>query len=226
MILPLELKNAHKGLETYDLPLEIKLLGDTGEIEGYGSIFGVVDSVNDIVAKGAFEMSLREHKAAGTSPKMLWQHDPGKPCGIWTDFSEDSKGLHLKGKLLKETTLGKEAHEFAKAGAVTGLSIGFRTKRYEYQTDSDIRVLTEVDLWEVSLVTFPALKVAGLTAVKSALTERRVEEILRDVGFSQKQAKAMVGAWKQTSAPHRDDGGQDQNIDLAARLQRLAASMK
>ena len=89
-----------------------------------------------------------------------------------------------------------------------------------------MRVLTEVDLWEVSLVTFPALRSAGITAVKSALTERRVEEILRDVGFSQKQAKAMTAAWKEKSAPHRDDGGRDEVIDLAARLQRLAASMK
>lgn len=222
----LELKDTRKALDHYDMPVEIKLLDDTGTIEGYGSIFGQVDSVNDIVAKGAFEDSIRLHKAEGTAPKLLWQHDPSKPCGVWTDFAEDSKGLHLRGKLLTETQLGREAHEYVKAKAVTGLSIGFRTKRYEYQTDSDIRVLTEVDLWEVSLVTFPALRSAGITAVKSALTERRVEEILRDVGFSQKQAKAMVAAWKHTSAPHRDDGGQDQNIDLAAKLDRLASMFK
>lgn len=221
----LERKDGAPKLEEFITKFQIKSVSDKGEIEGYGSVFGVVDSVNDIVAKGAFANSIRLHKAEGTSPKMLWQHDPAQPCGIWTEFDEDQHGLRLKGQLLLETRIGKEAYEFTKTRAVDGMSIGFKTIRYEYQTETDIRVLTEVDLWEVSLVTFPALRSARVTAVKSELTERRVEEILRDVGFSQKQAKAMTAAWK-TIVPHRDGGGRDATTEsIQGSLNKLLASM-
>lgn len=215
------------NLDTKMPRLLIKSVSETGEIEGYGSVFGQVDSVNDIVAPGAFKNSIATHIREGTSPKLLWQHDPSQPCGIWTSFQEDQRGLVLKGKLLTETRLGKEVHEFTKSGAVDGLSIGYKTLQYEYQTSTDIRVLTEVDLWEVSVVTFPALRSARVTAVKTDLTERRVEEILREVGFTHSQAKAMTAVWKKTVPAHRDDGGNDADAtDLLKSVQRMQAVLE
>lgn len=212
------------GLDTSMPRLQIKSISEKGEIEGYGSVFGQVDSVNDIVAAGAFKNSIAAHIREGTSPKFLWQHDPGQPCGVWNDFKEDQRGLVLKGNFLTETRTGKEAYEFAKSGAVDGLSIGYKTLQYEYQTSTDIRVLTEVDLWEISLVTFPALRSARVTAVKSELTERRVEEILREVGFTHSQAKSMTAAWKKTLPAHRDGEGNDADLtDLLKRVQKMQA---
>jgi len=228
------LRMARHDIETKSSPdldhfvtkMQIKSISEAGEIEGYGSVFGQVDSVNDIVAKGAFKDSLERHRSEGTNVKMLWQHDPERPCGIWDEVTEDERGLKVKGRFMLGTTMGREAHIMAKEKVVDGMSIGFRTKRYEYQTDAEIRVLNEVDLWEVSLVTFPALRSARVTAVKSDLTERRVEEILRDVGFSRAQAKSMTGAWKSTVPAHRDDAGQEKDLtDANSSLRRLLATM-
>lgn len=195
---------------------------EEGTIEGYGSVFGDLDSYYDIVAKGAFKRTLKDAKAAGRLPAMLWQHNPDQPIGVWTDMYEDDKGLVVKGTLA-DTQLGREAHTLMKMGALSGLSIGYRTVKYKMDNDSGVRTLQDVDLLEVSPVTFPALDSARLSAVKSAeeiKTEREFEEFLRDAGFSRTVAKAIVAGGYKAAFPQRDaDGGLD---DLVAALKRNA----
>lgn len=191
----IERKDAPGGREVRAFVLDLKAANDDGTVEGYGSVFGVRDSYDDVIAAGAFQASLAAHKKAGTMPAMLWQHDSDKPIGVWTEMVEDSKGLRIKGQLALETTLGKEAHALLKMGALNGLSIGFMSKQWAYDRDTDIRTLTEIDLWEVSLVTFPANGAARVTNVKSVdelLAPKDAERALRDAGFSKSDATAFV----------------------------------
>ena len=190
-----ERKDAGGGREVRSFALQIKAAGDDGTVEGYGSVFGVRDNYDDVIAKGAFIQSLKDHKAAGTMPAMLWQHDADKPIGVWTEMVEDEKGLRIKGQLAMETVKGKEAHALLKMGALNGLSIGFMSKEWAYDRDTEVRTLTAIDLWEVSLVTFPANEKARVTNVKSAdemATPKDAEKVLRDAGFSKSDATAFV----------------------------------
>lgn len=191
----LERKDGPGGREVRSYALQLKATGDDGTVEGYGSVFGERDSYDDVIAPGAFKGSLAAHKAVGTMPAMLWQHDGAKPIGIWTEMVEDSKGLRIKGQLALETVLGKEAHALLKLGALNGLSIGFVSKQWTYDRDTDVRTLTELDLWEVSLVTFPANGKARVTNVKAAddlAAPKDAERLLRDAGFSKSDATAFV----------------------------------
>ena len=179
----------------FDVGFEIKAVNADGTVEGYGSVFGVRDNYDDVISKGAFVQSLKDHKAAGTMPAMLWQHDADKPIGIWTEMVEDEKGLRIKGQLAMETVKGKEAHALLKMGALNGLSIGFMSKEWAYDRETEVRTLTAIDLWEVSLVTFPANEKARVTNVKSAdemATPKDAEKALRDAGFSKSDATAFV----------------------------------
>ena len=147
--------------------LELKFAGgkpvmtEGAVIEGYASRFGLPDQGGDIVAKGAFGASLARLAAKGGKVRMLWQHDPTKPIGVWDEIREDETGLWVKGRLLSEVALAREAATLIDAGAIDGLSIGYRTVRAE-KDQKGRRVLTEVELWEVSLVTFPMLPEAKL----------------------------------------------------------------
>lgn len=192
----LERKDGASRCEVRSYALQIKATGDDGVIEGYGSVFGVKDNYDDVIAKGAFMDSLKAHKAAGTMPAMLWQHDSDKPIGVWTEMVEDEKGLRIKGQLAMETVKGKEAHALLKMGALNGLSIGFMSKQWAYDRDTEVRTLTEIDLWEVSLVTFPANEKARVTNVKSSPddvnTPKDAERILREAGISKADATALV----------------------------------
>ena len=138
-------------------------LRDGVGIEGYASLFGACDQGNDVVAKGAYAGSLERLAAEGRQVKMLWQHDPAQPIGIWDEVREDETGLYVKGRLLDDVARGREAATLIAAGAIDGLSIGYRTKRAERDAEGR-RVLTELELWEVSLVTFPMLPSARVAA--------------------------------------------------------------
>jgi len=171
-------------------PFEIRALSDAGSIAGYGSVFGVQDHYDDVVARGAFSVSLTKRM-----PLMLWQHDTDQPIGVWTTAKEDEKGLYLEGQMVMETQKAREAHALIKAKALDGLSIGFRTVRYEYDEKTDIRTLLEVELWEVSPVSFPANEAARIEAVKSRTTIpdlRTLESALRDAGLTRTEAKAVL----------------------------------
>lgn len=196
-MLLLELRDSGGGREVRSYALQIKATGDDGTVEGYGSVFGVKDNYDDVIASGAFAESLAEHKAEGTMPAMLWQHDASEPIGVWTEMVEDGKGLRIKGKLALDTTRGREAHALLKMGALNGLSIGFVSKQWTYDRDTEVRTLTEIDLWEVSLVTFPANEKARVTNVKASpddvATPKDAERILREAGlFSKTDATAFV----------------------------------
>lgn len=190
-----ERKQATMAREVRSFALQIKATSDDGTVEGYGSVFGVRDNYDDVIAKGAFVASLKQHLADSTMPAMLWQHDAEKPIGVWTEMVEDEKGLRIKGQLAMATVKGAEAHALLKMGAINGLSIGFMAKQWAYDRETDVRTLTEIDLWEVSLVTFPANEKARITNVKSAdelAAPKDAERILRDAGFSKSDATAFV----------------------------------
>lgn len=200
---------------------ELRATGDDGMLEGYGAVFGAPDSYDDVIAKGAFAASLAAHAKAKTMPAMLWQHDPSEPIGVWTEMAEDSKGLRVKGQLILETERGRAAQALLKKGALNGLSIGFVSKEWTYAADTEIRTLTEIDLWEVSLVTFPAQSQARVTSVKAAAIAgidslRLAEKALRDAGFSKDAAEALVAKVKRFALDERDAR------DAAARIQAVA----
>jgi HK97 family phage prohead protease len=172
-----------KSMEIKSLALELKS-DDEGMVEGYGSVFGGVDSYGDTIEPGAFASSIAKRK-----PKMLWQHRMDKPIGVWDEVIEDGKGLRLKGRIA-DIELGREARQLIQMGAMDGLSIGYRTLQDEMRGNN--RILKQVDLWEVSFVTIPADAAATVTGIKSIATERDCEDALRDMGFSRREAKAFV----------------------------------
>lgn len=146
------------GLETKYAPLrrEPSEREEPGAVKGYASIFGAPDQNGDVVAPGAFAKSLTRLQADGGSVKLLWQHDPAQPIGVWDEVVEDAMGLFVRGRLLTEIARGEEAAALLSFGAVDGLSIGYRTIKAEPLPGGGRRLI-ELDLWEVSLVTFPML---------------------------------------------------------------------
>lgn len=156
-----------------DIPLQLKSVSDSGEFEGYGSVFGVKDSYDDVVVPGAFSASLQAWKEKNALPALLWQHRMDEPIGIYTEMKEDEVGLYVKGRLLiDDDPLSKRAHAHMKAGSLTGLSIGYMLKDWEYDRVKGVFLLKEIDLWEVSLVTFPSndeARVRHFPAEKSLL---------------------------------------------------------
>jgi len=162
-------------MKTKAFALQIKDLSEDGTFEGYGSVFGVRDSYNESVEPGAFATSLAKHRREGTKPLMLWQHDPWTPIGVWEDMAEDGKGLWGKGRLLTGVQKADEAKILLKAGAIRGLSIGYHEVDTQPAENGGPRKLLEVSLMEVSIVSFPANRRAGVENVKS----ERMEEFAR-----------------------------------------------
>ncbi|MBU2483898.1 MAG: HK97 family phage prohead protease [Alphaproteobacteria bacterium] len=147
------------------IELDIKAIGDDGTFSGYASVFNVKDRGGDIVMPGAFRKSLQTYPPGKV--KLLWQHASDEPIGTWVKFEEDGRGLKAEGKIILETAKGREVHALMKAGAVDGLSIGFRTIRDEMDRQKGARLLHELELREVSIVTFPMNEDATVTSVKN-----------------------------------------------------------
>jgi len=152
-------------------PPEVKFAGEPlsgvaadGRFEGYASLFGVVDLGGDIVEPGAFRDSLIRRGVTGV--KLLWQHDPAEPIGIWTDIVEDARGLHVVGRLDLAVARAREVQALMRSRAVDGLSIGFKTLRSRREAASGRRRLEKIDLWEISIVTFPMQPGARVSRVK------------------------------------------------------------
>ncbi|MEM7499086.1 MAG: HK97 family phage prohead protease [Pseudomonadota bacterium] len=143
-----------------------------GLIRGYASRFGEADRKGDIVQKGAFRKSLAAMKAAGRRVALLWQHDQGRPIGVWDIVEEDAVGLRVEGRILTELALGREALALMRAGALDGLSIGYRVQRAAPEPRTAGRRLIEIDLWEVSLVTFPMLPTARASVAPGGMPPR------------------------------------------------------
>lgn len=199
-------------LQRFDCGLAEVKIADAADMtfEGYGAVFGNVDSYGDVIQAGAFGETLRKSKTSGQWPAMLSQHggfmssaDDMMPIGVWTDMAEDGKGLWVQGKLAP-TARGQEAYALLKMTprpALNGLSIGFQAKEYSMGTKptEPRRTLKNIDLIEVSLVTNPANPKARVTAVKcidEVLTLSEAEDILREAGFSRKDACAFVSRVK------------------------------
>jgi len=152
------------GLEHKFARLGATVSVDEGiQIEGYASRFGEPDQGGDVVARGAYAASLKALAARGRRVKMLWQHDPAQPIGVWDEVREDARGLFVRGRILSDVEKGREAGALITAGAIDGLSIGYRTVRAT-RNDKGQRLLNELELWEVSLVTFPMLPSARIGA--------------------------------------------------------------
>ncbi|WP_066710757.1 HK97 family phage prohead protease [Celeribacter ethanolicus] len=185
-------KDFYSGLEHKFARLGEEVKVENGvRIEGYASLFGHRDTGGDIVMKGAYARSLAALKAKGRSVKMLWQHDPAQPIGIWDEVREDARGLYVKGRLLTDLQKGREAVALIEAGAIDGLSIGYRTLRAQ-KDQKGARLLSELELWEVSLVTFPMLQEARLNAEAKGADALMAEAMLRDLADALNDARKLL----------------------------------
>ena len=180
--------------------LEIKSLSSM-QFEGHGAVFGNIDLGGDVILPGAFTRTLENHKAAGTLPSMFWTHKEHLVPGVWLDMMQDDKGLAVKGELAP-TELGKEVHILLKMEAVKGLSIGYLPTDVDYASDG-VRILKEIDVFEVSPVALAMNPKAKIVHVKSRLSargeyvpeameiaelKRDAERYLRSRGFSKAMA--------------------------------------
>jgi HK97 family phage prohead protease len=186
-----------------DRPFEFKSVKADGTFEGYASVYGEIDSHRDVVIKGAFNKSLdTRYRAKGRKfVPLLDQHDTRLPIGVLPveDIKEDDFGLFVRGEFNMKVQRAVEAHALAEQGALTGLSIGYSTVEDAWNDDGSVRILKEVDLWEISPVTFPSGDSARILTVKSLAgldTLSDCEQVLRDAGFSKSETLAFVSRIK------------------------------
>jgi Escherichia/Staphylococcus phage prohead protease len=197
----------------------------SGVFEGLASTFGERDFLDDVIEHGAFTQSLRDIRRV----KMLWQHDSSQPIGIWERIQETDRGLLVRGRLILDVRQGFEAWALLKAGAVDALSIGFRVPEpsndQEIDPGSGVRHVKRLDLWEVSIVTFPANPNARIERVKSLSVpdlkdKNHLEKALRDAGFSRSVAKYVAAHWQ---PPARRDAEGGMSEAIAAYREQLSA---
>lgn len=227
MGLDMQHKDAAQVIHHKSAAFELKREPDAdGTFEGYASVFGVLDQGMDVVEPGAFKRSL----ATNRKVKMLWQHDPSKVIGVWTEIREDERGLFVKGRLLNDVALGREAMALMRAGAIDSMSIGYRTVEATPDAGGRVRKLVDVDLFEVSVVTFPMNEAALVTAVKNEdgrFDPKLMERALRDVcGLSISEAKAfMADGFKALRAP-RDVGASEAETEALLGLVSAIRQLK
>lgn len=221
-------------LKTKDFALKVEDVAEDGTFTGYGSIFGNLDSYGEVVEPGAFVKSLARHAKEKSKPLMLWQHRPDSPIGVWEDLAEDAKGLKGTGRLLKGVRLAEEAHVMLKAGALQGLSIGYREIKVE--PDGNNRRLRELDLAEISIVSFPANRRARVESVKSERMEefarrlrdgdplpvKEFEDILREAGVPKAMA-VQIASVGYAKAIRSESEGKASTETLSALKEALQA---
>jgi HK97 family phage prohead protease len=196
--------------KTIHSPLQIKAVDEKGHFSGYGSVFNNVDLHRDVILPGAFSKSLERHGKSGTLPAMLWQHKMSDVVGAYTKMAEDDNGLYLEGELFLDSNIPEadKAYTLMSRKAVRGMSIGFNIPKggEDYNKEDEVWEIKEIDLVEVSIVTYPANPEAQIGAVKAAMeSPREFERFLRDAGLSLSQAKRlMAGGFNALST--RDDG--------------------
>lgn len=215
---------AHK---TLDFRFEMKAPKDDGTFEGYGSVFNITDGGGDIVVPGAFSETLTTQKAAGRLPAMLWQHRQAEPIGIYTSMEEDSVGLKVAGQLALKTARGAEAYELMKMGALSGMSIGYQSRDDSYDRVSGVRTLKKLDLYELSLVTFPmndASRVSSVKSIETITNIRDAEDFLRESGLSRSAAVAFIARIKSLGQSDSDEGGMQQIVEALKRRSGVFAA--
>lgn len=186
-----------EGAEAKFMPLDLKNVAADGGFEGYASLFGREDLGRDVVLRGAFSESLAQRGTRGV--RMLFQHDPAQPIGVWDELHEDQKGLYARGRLMADVAKAREVMSLMKAGALDGLSIGFKALKAKRDAGSGVRRIEKVDLWEISVVTFPMLPDARVSSFKQrpfavgVPTERAFERWLtRDAGLTRNEARTLM----------------------------------
>jgi len=196
------------------IPFDLKDVGEDGVFKGYGAVFGNVDSYREVIRPGAFIKTLKRGGRNGYGVAMLLQHGrtDNTPIGVWTDLQEDKKGLKVEGQLAMEVQRARETHSLLKLKALRGLSIGYDFPRdkngkikkgaIERDEEKNITYLNQIELWEISPVTFPANTRATITGVKeigieNATTIKELEAILRDSGYSKSKALTMIAQLRQ-----------------------------
>jgi uncharacterized protein len=181
-----------RAVETKFVPSPTGEVDADGTFSGYASVFGHADLSGDVVERGAFARALRERGAGGI--RMLFQHDPNQPIGHWSELKEDGHGLFVRGRLAEGVERAREVRALMRAGALDGLSIGFRTVRARRDAAKGVRRILEADLWEISVVTFPMHPGARIETIKSAPDgKERLERWLREEGhLTRTQARALT----------------------------------
>lgn len=214
--------------------IEVKFSTDqidlkTGEFSGYGAVFGNVDSHGDVIAPGAFTETLAEWAGKGRLPSMKLMHGTmlnpfsgdDLPIGKWRSMREDARGLAVEGKLSGlDTDFGRRIHSLMLDGALDGLSIGYKAKRFSRPPAGSTakRILDAIHLGEISLVDDPSNSRSRISAVKSARTIREFEDFLRDVGgYSHAQAKAIAASGFKASDPRDEDGADHAAMEIIRR---------
>ena len=219
--------------EAHFTALDLKSIADNGAFEGYASLFNREDLGRDVIAPGAFRETLSQRGPHGV--RLLFQHNPAEPIGAWQSLTEDAKGLLVQGRLTTEVARAREVLSLMRAGAIDGLSIGFRVlKASPRDRQRGIRRIEKVDLWEISIVTFPMLPDARIRAVKSRPfadrppTERQFEQWLtQDAGLTRSEARALMRHGLKGLAGMRDAVGQpNEEARLAARLATVARLLR
>ncbi len=214
--------------------LQLKRVQEDGAFEGYASLFGREDLGRDVVLRGAFTDSLKKTGAGGI--KMLFQHDPNEVIGVWDEIREDGRGLFVRGRLTLGVARAREVLALMREGALDGLSIGFRTVHAKRDKRSGVRQLQRIDLWEISVVTFPMLPDARVAAVKAKArpfkdqtpTQREFERwLVRDAGLTRFEANAVMRLGfkglkaRRDAAPVQNSAGRlRERISDLARLMR------
>lgn len=175
--------------------------GNFGYFEGYASTFGNTDRMGDVIQAGAFAETIKACNDENRYIKLCWQHDFYTPIGTVRYMQEDQTGLLVKGRINLDTTMGKEAYALLKAGDLDSMSIGFSIKEGRTEEKTGTYYIEKAELWEVSIVTEPANAMAKITEVKQAIRDadsmKDIEELLRDKGFSRKEATAITSRMKQ-----------------------------
>jgi uncharacterized protein len=174
------------------LPLDAALVGTDGTFQGYASLFDTPDMGNDIIAPGAFTDSIARRGPRGV--KLLFHHDPREPIGIWRSLREDSRGLYVEGELSLANSKARDIQALLRSGAIDGLSIGFRAASATRNARTSQRRLTRIDLWEISIVTFPMLPGARVSAVKRMGDPARAGAALGQVTDRSKPTLATLAA--------------------------------
>jgi len=222
--------------EFLEIKAQISALGEDadedGIFEGYGSIFNNTDLGNDVIVNGAFTKSIARTGAKGV--KLLYQHKTDMPIGVYESIEEDEKGLKVRGRLAMKTQAGRETYELMKMGALDGLSIGFRTspKGQSYDPKNKTRVIKEVELMEISVVTFPMNPKAKVQTVKGQeLSIREWENGLRDAfnlsrSEAKMAAKAVQDAFSQRDADEQMQPDVDAIKNLTQKLKTLLGEIQ
>jgi len=219
-------------LERKFINLDLKRVDVDGVFEGYASLFDRQDLGKDVIVPGAFARSLKERGLRGI--KLLFQHDPNQVIGVWHEILEDHSGLFVKGQINTEVARGREILALMRTGALDGLSIGFRAQEGRRNSKTGVRRLIEVDLWEISIVTFPMLPGARVTHVKSrpfverVPTQREFERWLtRDAGLTRKEARAvLISGFSGLQSLRDAGGGREEEVRLARRMREAALLLR